>query len=399
MTIDDKFWQWVGLHINDDPIKLRLKYAAVNDGFDYDAAITQIECRHRFGKKLADTLLQIPHFFFPNKLSGEQSTSDKLADYHSTIIKGKSMIDLTAGLGIDVLHCSRMCDRATAVERAPNVADALGYNARQAGRENIEVVCGDCRDFINECNNKYGTAFIDPARRSEDGGRVFSLNDCEPDVTEMLPQLSLICQRLVIKMSPMLDISHTINALGGCKKIITLGNATECKELIAIKDFDDQTESNPLIEAVTLIGDAIVSFSYTTEEESNAPQPTYSLCKAGNFFYEPYPSVMKTGASKLLANRFNLNAFHPNSRLYHSEKLTDDFPGNIFVVEKVIDFSSKYLKRFKNEYPRINVATRNFGMSAEELKKKLGVKDGGDKKLVGLCDANNIRRLLILNKI
>lgn len=397
--INDKFWEWVEHHMNDNPIKLRLKYAAVNDGFDYDAAITQIECRRRFSKKLAETLSNTPKFYFPNKLSGEQSTSDRLAGFHTMLIKGKTMIDLTAGLGIDALHCSRMCDSMTAIERSQELADALIYNARQTGCENITVICDDCRDIIKGSDKIYDTIFIDPARRATDGSRVFSLNDCEPDVTAMLPELEHICKRLVVKMSPMLDISHTIGALKGCKKVISLGNITECKELIAVKDFDGKDNEQTLIEAVTLMEGKTISFSYTNDEENIAKTPTYSLCVAGDYFYEPYPSVMKTGASKLLANRYGLDAFHPNSRLYHSQKLVEDFPGTVFKIEKVIDFSSKFLKRFKNEYPKINIATRNFGMNAEELKKKLGVKDGGEKRLMGLCDNNNLRKLIVLNKI
>ncbi len=137
MVLDNVFWQWIEKHINDNPLTLRLKYSTAKDGFDYDAAITQIECRRRFGKKLAETLSDVPHFYFPNKLSGEQSTSDRLADYHAKLIKGKSMMDLTAGLGIDVLHCARRCEKATAVERSQEVADALTYNARQARFDNI----------------------------------------------------------------------------------------------------------------------------------------------------------------------------------------------------------------------------------------------------------------------
>ena len=398
-TIDNKFWSWVDAHLNDDPIRLRLKYSTCNDGFDYDAAITQIECRRRFGKKLAETLASTPRFYFPNKLAGEQSTSDKLADFHSTLIKGKTMIDLTAGLGIDVLHCSQDCDRAAAVERSEELADALRYNSEQCGRSNITVLCGDCREIIQNASLHYDTVFIDPARRSADGGRVFSLNDCEPDVTAMLPRLRQICDRLVVKMSPMLDISHTINSLGGCKQIISLGNATECKELIAVKDFCESDCAGPIIEAVTIVGDSIISFSYTNEEEAETKQPVYSMCKAGDFFYEPYPSVMKTGASKLLANRFGLDAFHPNSRLYHSKNIVSDFPGNVFSVENVIDFSSKFLKRFKNEYPIINVSARNFGMTAEALRAKLGVKVGGNKRVIGITDRNNTRRLIIISPI
>lgn len=401
--INDRFWAWVEEHRNDDPVKLRLKFGSRNDGFDYDCAITQVDCRHRFGKKLASTISENPRFLFPSKLSGEQSTSDRLAEFHATLVReNETMADLTAGLGIDVFHCSSRCLHTLAVELTPATADALRYNIAQSHHDNIDVVCGDCRDVLNGYNgSEFGTIFIDPARRSDNGERLYSLADCKPDVVEMLPMIARHCRRLVVKMSPMLDVSHTIEALGGCDRIISLGNATECKELIAIKDFGGNSDANePTIEAITLLpNDDYSQFSYTRSEESSAPHPSYSSASEVEYFYEPYPAVIKLTAGKLLAERFGLKAFHPNCRLYHSDKLIKDFPGEIFTIERTIEFSSKNLKRFKSEYPVINVSTRNFGMSAEALRQKLGVKDGGDKRVLGLTDNDNRRKLLILKSI
>ncbi len=401
-ALDNRFWDWVDAHISDDPIRLRLKYAKVNDGIDYDAAIRQIECRRRFGKKLQVTLDRTPRFYFPSKLSGEQSTSDRLAAYHATLVReNEPLIDLTSGLGIDVMHCAPKCSSATAVERSEALADALRYNAAQSHCDRLDVICGDCREIVSrDTVERYGTAFIDPARRSDDGSRVYSLADCEPDVVAMLPDLERICRRLIVKMSPMLDISHTVSTLGGCTKIISLGNPTECKELIAVKDFGTgSTDSQTIIEGITLLPQGEAEFRYTASEEASCAIPAYTLPSRGDFFYEPYPSIMKLGANRLLASRYELDAIHPNSRLYHSDKLDSSFPGNIFKVEAVIDYSSSNLKRFKRDYPVINVAARNFGISAEALRSKLGVKDGGDKRVIGVTDSSDRRHLIVLAKL
>lgn len=401
--INDSFWTWVEAHRNDDPVKLRLKFGSRKDGFDYDSAITQIDCRNRFSKKLSSTISENPRFLFPSRLSGEQSTSDRLAEFHATLVReNETMADMTAGLGIDVLHCSSRCSHALAIELNPATADALRYNVAQSHYDNIDVVCGDCRDVLNGYNDhQFGTIFIDPARRSDNGARLYSLADCKPDVVEMLPMIAQHCRRLVVKMSPMLDVSHTIESLGGCNRIISLGNATECKELIAIKEFEgERAFKEPTIEAITLLPNERYSiFTYTRAEESSAPHPNYSAASEGEYFYEPYPSVIKLTAGKLLAERFGLKAFHPNCRLYHSDKLIEDFPGEIFTIENVIEFSSKNLKRFKSEYPVINVSTRNFVMNTDALRQKLGVKDGGNKRVLGLTDNDNKRKLLILKSI
>lgn len=397
-TLDDNFWNWVNEHTGDDTDKLRLKYGRSTNGFDYDAAILQIECRKRFGKKLSQTLAKDPLFYFPNKLSGEQSTSDRLAAFHSELVRcGESMADLTSGLGIDVMHCSRQCSEVKAIELDAATASALIYNAPRLGCDNIDVHCCDCRDFLSSYNGpKIGTVFIDPARRAQDGSRVYALSDCRPDIVAMLDDLSHKCRRLVIKMSPMLDISHTISELGGCNRIIALGNATECKELLAIKDFEVPSTDTE-IEAVTLLECGECRFSFTHDDELNANASPTDTPQPGDYLYEPYPSTMKIGAQRLLADRFGLSTFHPNTRLFHSQDINKGFPGEIFKIERVIDYASKNIKRIKSDYPAISVSARNFGISADELRKKLGVRDGGNRRLIALTDSHGKRLMLIVS--
>lgn len=391
---DDNFWLWVDRHIADDPVRLRLKYSHTAGDIDYNAAITQIECRQRFGKKLAATLAAIPRFYFPSKLAGEQSTSDRLAQFHaSLVIAGNPIIDLTAGLGIDILHCSDVCSSAIAVERNPDTAYALRHNAALKPAS-VDVVCDDCRHFVAGCGpSTSATVFIDPARRAADGSRVFALSACEPDVTAMLPDIATICRRLVVKMSPMLDISHTIAALGGCSRIIALGNTTDCKELIAVKDFDAAC-SDTVIEAVTLSASGSSSFAYSAARADDGQCRLAMPCE-GDYLYEPYPSLMKIGAPQLLAARFDLSSFHPNTRLFHSPDLHKDFPGDIFQIERIVDYASKNIKRLKNDYPAISISARNFGLSAEQLRRQLGVRDGGDRRLFAITSSANRRTMLI----
>lgn len=398
---DSTFWDWIDSHINDDPTALRLKYPAAKDGMDYPLAITQIECRRKFGKKLKATLEAVPHFLFPSRLAGEQSTSDSLAAFHaSLVLPGRDMMDMTAGLGIDAMHCSKVCSSVFAIERHSDVADALTINSRQAGCDNLSVACCDSRDYLQSGQMKdVATIFIDPARRSADGGRVFALTDCEPDVVELLPQLASRCERLVVKMSPMLDISHTIISLGGCSRIIAIGNTTECKELIAVKDFTQAVTSSPVIESITLLADSSADFAYTQDQEQQAVMPPCSVPRENDYLYEPYPAMMKAGALKLIGNHFNLNIFHPNTRLYHSPSVAEGFPGEIFRIERIIDFASKHIKRLHRDYPAISITTRNFGMTADALRHKLGVRDGGNKRLFAITDPTGHRLMLITSKL
>lgn len=384
--------------MQEDPIKLRLKFAAKNDGIDYAAAITQIECRHKFSRKLCNTLSDSKYFFFPSKLAGEQATSDRLAEFHyGLVVPDKPLADFTSGLGIDLFHCSLKVSECLGIEFEQAKADALKYNIDVLGYKNIEIICNDCRKFAEMTDRHFSTIFIDPARRATDGSRLFRLKDCEPNVVEMLPRLSQICDRLIIKMSPMLDISHTIEELGGCTEVISLGTPTECKELTAVIDFDNSS-LQPTIKAVTLGDNWENIFSFKSEDELNVPTPIQSMPKEGDFLYEPFPAVMKLSAHKLLAEQCNVNMFHYNTRLYHSSIL-QDFPGETFIIDRIIDYASKNIKRLSLDYPQINVAVRNFGISAEALRKKLGVKDGGSRRLFGITVADGSKKMLIVRNL
>lgn len=405
MTDCKEFFEWVRTHIADNPSALRLKYSRCNDGFDYEAAITQIECRRKFGKKLAATFTAFPDFYFPSVLSGEQATADVVAQFHASLIEeGMPMADLTAGLGIDVLHAAAKALSAVAVERDADRAGALEYNAGGMGISNIKVVCEDCNAFIDNyikassaSKKPFATVFIDPARRPADGSRVFALSDCEPDVVGMLPRLGALCSRLIIKASPMLDISHTIAEVSPRPSaVMAVGTPTECKELLIVVDFDKET-AETLVEAVTLGADGSVSsFAFTQNEEKEAAQPAVAdELREGDYICEPNPMLMKTGAFRLVAARFGLSVFQPNTRIFVSDSIPEDFPGSVWRVVKALPYASRVIKRFAAEYPVINVAVRNFGLSADALRAKLRVRDGGNLRLYGFTDAKNSRILAV----
>lgn len=386
--------QWIAAHAADDVKTLWLKY-----GRDREFEITQVECRRRFASKLAATLTRYPRWLFPSVLSGEQSTGDRLAAFHARLVpECARMADLTAGLGIDVLHCAAVASHVTAVEMDPDRADILRHNLAGAGVGNVDTVCADCRRWLEEYNGpRLDMVFVDPARRSADGGRVFALSDCEPDVTAMLPQLRRVAHAVLVKMSPMLDISSVLESLPECVRIFALGTPAECKELVALVDFEHPAPSRDevAIEAVTVAPDGIVEFRCTRGEELVA-DAVYGRPRPGDWLCEPYPSVMKVGAVRLVSERFGLQKLAPNTHVYFAPEHVAGFPGEQRRVVDVLPFASRVLKRFRREYPRIDVAVRNFGIGADALASRLGVKNGGGKRLMAVTDAGNEKLLIVL---
>ncbi len=397
------FRKFVAEHLYDDTAALRLALSGKIHDFNLADALLQIDTRRKFARKFKDTLAACPDFFFPSMLSGEQATSDLLAKYHSGMIpEGADVADLTAGLGIDAMHIAARASHVVAVERNPELTEALGFNTAALGINNIEIVGGDCRDFIGECiatSRTFDCIFIDPARRAADGSRVFAFAGCEPDLTVLLPSLKKICRKLIIKASPMLDITAAVKSLQTQPaRIIALGTPAECKELI----FDIRTaglpDNEPILEAVTLDNDGNPHiWSFRCSEESGCETPPCAPPVAeGNYIYDPYPSVMKSGPFKSIACRLNLRCFSSRTHLYYSDRAIDSFPGKRYRIEAILPYASRIIKRFAGKWPIAEVAVRNFGISADELRKKLSVRDGsGAVRVFGMTDSD-LRRFLIV---
>lgn len=395
--LTQNYIDFINAHAKEDPRALRLKYAGhANAGFDYGRAITQIECRRKFAGKLRETLARSEAFEFADSLSGEQSTSDRLARYHAGWIpNGATVIDMTAGLGIDAMHMASRAAHVTAIERDERRAQMLIENAAALGLENIEVLCGDSVEMLREGKLNVDIVMIDPARRDAAGGRVFALKDCEPDVTALLPELRKHFKTLLVKMSPMLDVTQTLRELPGCTDIMAVGTATECSELFACVNLLADKEIETDVHAITLLNDGSINdFACSLSDLNGAPASSAGSPTAGNILYEPWPTVMKTGAYRVVAQRFAVRKLENNTHLFFSEKEDAGFPGDMMRIDRVIPWQSKNIKRLKGEFPRLDVAVRNFGMTADQLRDKLGVKPGGDLRLYGVSTPAG--KLLIL---
>ncbi len=404
--LNDDFWKFVDENLNSDPSALRLKYhGKAGIGFDVGFAIVQIECRRKFSKKFAETLAAFPRFIFPSTLAGEQATSDSFAGFHTSIIeqlksptKKLRMADLTAGLGIDVFHVARFMEEVVAVELDTERAACLRHNAAGLNIRNITVVEGDCCKFLaDDSNGRFDAVFIDPARRAADGSRVFALSDCQPDVVALMPMLQKMADRIIIKMSPMLDISQISRELPLAIRIIALGTPTECRELVAVIDGSEMHESVKLsgrmIEAVTLGDSGKKVFAVDCEqgfEPAEHVTSSFDTPARGDILFEPYPAVMKVGAWQMFAERYGLKTLSANSHLFFKKESDTDMeyslsashiPAAMLDVLEVLPYQSKVIKRFKKEYPKISITCRNFDLSPEMLRKKLGVTDGGNLRL------------------
>lgn len=388
---DDHIFEWIHEHIHDDVNRLLLKYGK-DPALRY--AILQIDCRKRASAKLGLTL-QCPRFRFPTLLSAEQATSDALAKFHSSLIApGSDVIDMTCGLGIDTFAMARHCRSVTACEINREIAETASANATALGLHNVNIINCDSTEFLQTPSLNADVIFADPARRGQGGKRLFALADCSPDVSVLLDRMLDIAPTVIIKASPMLDVSHTIHELRRVKRIIATGTSRECKELIAVCHRDHT--NLPAYESVTLNGyDTISHFTFSETEESEC-SPTYSSPQRGHFIYEPYPAVMKMAPFRSLCQRYNIPKCDPDSHLYLSAQAIEGFPGKGFGVREVFPFSKQGIRDLSRITDRYDITTRNFPLTAPELAKKLKSQSSTCLRLFATTAMG--RRLLILTE-
>lgn len=378
---DPDILRWIDLNKDNDPDRLRLKHAGDSR---LAGAIDHIQALRKASRKLSSTLALAPRFAFPSTLAAEQSTSDALAAWHASLIEpGERVLDMTCGLGIDAFHLARRGAEVTACELQPRLAEAAVCNVRELGLANIRILNTDSVRYLEETDSTFDVMFIDPARRGDYGRRLFALADCAPDVTALLPLMFSKARTVIIKASPMLDISHTLSGLTGVDLIAATGTTRECKELLirCRKDYQGPItvadviadESHPDIEPFI--------FSYLPGQEAQA-EPSYTDNPLpGQYLIEPWAPVMKSAPFRLLSARFSALKAAPNTHLYFSDGIIDYFPGSFHQILDVYDFDKRGIRELTRKYTELNITVRNFSLSADDLARRLKIKQGGSLRL------------------
>ena len=354
--------------------------------------LSQVAMRQRIEKKLP-TFYHHIECILPALINLEQSSSEKTAAYKASLCKGERAIDLTAGMGIDSFFLSRAFKQIMAIEQDVELATITQHNlCTVLGASNIRVQAGiKAEDYLEHHNEKVDLIFVDPARRSDKGGKVFRLQDCTPNVLDLLPIMATKTKQVLIKTSPILDTSLAIQELQFVKECHIVEADGECKELLFLLDFAVQCE--PTLHAINLsTGLSITS----TQAEENNIELTYAMPQT--YIYEPSPAMMKSGLFKSMAKITHTQKLHPNSQLYTSCLLVPNFPGRSFELLNIIKPNSKEVKTYLPSL-KANLSIRNYPGSVAELTKKLRIKEGGDHYLFATTLLHEEKVLLLCKKI
>lgn len=363
-------------------------------GVDMAMAVVQIA-----GRQIAEAKIpswyRVEGLLYPKHLSMEQCSSEATALYKAGLVEGETFADLTGGFGIDCSFLSRKFKQADYVERQAELCELAGHNFPLLGL-NIGVHNEDGVDYLKRMQ-PVDCLYLDPARRDGHGGKTVAISDCEPDVSALEELLVEKAKTVMVKLSPMLDLSLALKSLKHVQKVHIVSVNNECKELLLL------LRKSAVSSEIKIHCEHIVNscehqhYAFTFSEEHTSECP---LARAvGNYLYEPNASILKAGAYRSLTQAYPVEKLHTSSHLYTSAHFIEDFPGRRFKVEKVSGFGKKELKEFMQGMEKANLTIRNFPSSVTELRKRLKLKEGGEDYLFATTLADESKVLIKCRKV
>jgi precorrin-6B methylase 2 len=409
--------EFIRQHQDDDIRGLALR-GTKDPEVDLAFALQQIDGHRRAMEKLP-SWAAMEGIVWPSHLSMEQCSSEQTARYKAEVAgSGGLFVDLTAGFGVDAAFIAQGFQKAVCVELQPELCAISSANFQLLGLQQIEVVNGNGVEYLHKMAPA-DLVFIDPARRDEHGGRTYGIADCTPNVLEIIDELLEKARRVMIKLSPMLDWRKAVEDIGkehvSAVHIVSVNN--ECKELLVEVVFlwnvecgmwNEKCEGakGTKVVCVNLLPDGNEERFEFDAQRSNTPfhsstfSPLHlSTSSPFHFIYSPNASVMKAGCFDLLAEHYGVTPLHQNSHLFVSDKEVAGFPGRGFVIERMTSMNKRELKESLAGITQANIAVRNFPMSADELRRRLKLRDGGDAFIFATTVENVGHRLFICRKI
>ena len=409
----EKLTEFVSAHINDDPSKLLLARSKWPE-IDMDLAVNCIESRRKLKGKVKEWY-DNPALIFPAKLSAEQCSSSATGFYKASLAGkiGKRIADLTGGLGVDSWFFAKVADEVLYNEMQTRLCNAARHNFDALGVGNIRISNHAVGNGLDESSPAAlltdfapDLVFMDPARRGEGGKKVFLIEECTPDVLTLKDKIFGICRHMLIKLSPMADITMVCSRLGRtCREVHVVATGGECKELLIWMDREWNDEYT--VHAVELpheypsscttinsscptpIGH-LSEFTFLPSEEHTAVQyaSTPSTTARPEFIFEPGKALMKAGAFNLISTRFGITKLGKSTHYYTfdsretAESLTP--LGKVYRIMTWEPLDKRSIKAAGKAFPKAEVTARNIPMDTDTLRKKLGITSGDDAHIFGL---------------
>ena len=414
------FARFVLEHEQDDIYALRLAAGKYKD-MDVKRACLAIECRRKLKNKVP-TFYACPELRYVASRPAEQCSGEKTALFKAKVaaeILGGSrssawkIADLTGGMGVDAMAFSQVASEVLYNEMNAELAEATAYNFGLLGITNVRFSSRELRPASAAAHTDAAESgprpadagsldailgdfepdliFLDPARRSDSGSKVFRLEDCTPNILLLKDELLARCRHLLLKLSPMADISAVCKALGPrVKRVILVASEDECKEMLVEMDREYEGPYRIVVPGnVSNSPEEGGYFSFFPEEEKalapillpsldflqpeNGLPSEYGSSSRCSLLFEPGKALMKSGAYKLLAQRYGLYQLAPDTHIY-AVPAGQEPPHGLGKCYRIVSrepMRSSSLESFKKNWPPMDVTARNIPLTSEALRQRL----------------------------
>lgn len=389
--------QFIREHLTADVRTLAL--SARPDGVDMQYALTQIS-GWQAARLKAPLWAATDGIVYPRHLSLEQCTSQYIAQYKASFIEnrlgsGFKMADITGGMGVDCFFISRSASKVYYNEMSAELCDCARANFKALGRPDIEISCGTAEEFVTSlAPDSLDLIYLDPARRGDAGRKLVSISDCQPDTVALQDALLRIAPNVMVKLSPMLDVSKALTKLHNVSNVFIIGLEGECKEITLL--LQRGFEAEPTITAVDIDSNGTpqpaVSSARSIDAALPLPIADPQQLQPSTFISEPSAPYMKSALFRTIAASTCTALLHPDTHLYWSKEKPEKFPGRTFQLVGIIPFDKRSLSALVKT--QANLSVRNFPESAPALQSRLKFRDGGPRYLIATT-LNDSRRVLL----
>jgi 16S rRNA G966 N2-methylase RsmD len=404
---EDKTISFILEHAEAEGTQLLLS-ASRYPGVDMTRAASAIEARKKIAYKIP-LWYTYTELIYPTSLSVEQCSSQATAEYKMRFVPEDGTIaDLTGGLGVDCSFMARRATKCLYMERDPMLCEAAQHNFKVLGLDNTSIINGDCREYLHrfaEENEEFSKAnerdkahfdliYLDPARRSKDSGRLFSIRECEPDLMQLSGSLLKAANRVLVKLSPMVDITATLREIPCVREVHILSTDNECKEVLLLMSSCGaplSAEDIP-IHAVDITHAREKRFTFTINEERVADCP---FSAPETYLHQLGRAILKAGAFKFPCTLFGISKIATSTHLYTSDTPVEGFPGKSFRIERIIPFNKEGIRIISREYLLINCVSLNFPIDTNALKQRLKIRDGGNLHLFATTLASGEKVMIV----
>ena len=370
--------EYITNHLKSDLHKLILKGIPFN-GVTIQEIANQILCKQKSEKKLP-SWFNAKNIYYPPKVSIEQTSSEVTASYKASLVSGKRLLDLTGGFGVDSFYFSSSFNTIDHCEIDTNLSKIAAHNFEQLNKKNIICLAENGLEYLKKSTEIFDVIYVDPSRRNDVKEKVFLLKDCEPNIPENIDLLFKKTKTILLKNSPILDITSAINELKFVKEIHVVAINNDVKELLYILEKGYCKEI--LIKTINFTKNNAQKFHFNYHKK-----PVSSYHEPLEYLYEPNAAVLKSGAFHEISTQLNIFKLHQHSHLYTSKKRIE-FPGREFKIIAVLPYDKKKIvKLLPNK--KANITTRNFHKTVAQIRKELKIKDGGDSFLFFTTNIHN----------